>query len=278
MAYLGEPAEENLELDRSEFDFRRMFISNNSIVGKTVGELDLPGKFGAVATRIRRGDVEMLVQDNTVIELGDRVRVVAHRQDMDKIARFLGDSYRSLSEIDILTFSLGIALGLLIGMIPIPLPGGLVFTLGFAGGPLVVALILGALGRTGPLVWSMPYSANLTLRQFGLIMFLAGVGTRAGYAFVSTFTQGGGVALFIAAAIITTLTALATLWIGYRLLKIPMSLLIGLLAGLQTQPAVLGFGLEQTKNDLPNLGYASMFALAVIVKIIVAQLLVAFLS
>ena len=220
----------------------------------------------------------MLAHDNTVLELGDRVRIVARRQDMDKIARFMGNSYRALSEIDVLTFSLGIAAGLLVGLIPIPLPGGLVFTLGFAGGPLVVALILGALGRTGPLVWSLPYSANLTLRQIGLIMFLAGVGTRAGYAFVSTFTQGDGIYLFIAGAIITTLTALATLWIGYRLLKIPMSLLIGLLAGLQTQPAVLGFALEQTGNDLPNLGYASMFALAVIVKIIVAQLLVAFLS
>jgi putative transport protein len=276
-AYLGEESDEHLELDRSEFDFRRMFVSNPRVVGHRLGDLNLTRKYGAIATRVRRGDVEMLAHDNTVLELGDRVRIVARRQDMDRIARFMGDSYRALSEIDVLTFSLGIAVGLLVGLIPIPLPGGLVFTLGFAGGPLVVALILGALGRTGPLVWSLPYSANLTLRQIGLIMFLAGVGTRAGYAFVSTFTQGSGLYLFVAGAIITTLTALATLWIGYMLLKIPMSLLIGLLAGLQTQPAVLGFALEQTGNDLPNLGYASMFALAVIVKIIVAQLLVAFL-
>lgn len=276
-AYLGQEADEHLELDRSELDFRRMFVSNPRVVGHRLGDLNLTKDFGAIATRVRRGDVEMLAHDSTVLELGDRVRIVARRQDMDKIARFVGDSYRALSEIDVLTFSLGIAAGLLVGLIPIPLPGGLVFTLGFAGGPLVVALILGALGRTGPLVWSLPYSANLTLRQIGLIMFLAGVGTRAGYAFVSTFTQGGGLYLFIAGAVITTLVALATLWIGYRLLKIPMSLLTGLLAGLQTQPAVLGFALEQTGNDLPNLGYASMFALAVIVKIIVAQLLVALL-
>ena len=219
----------------------------------------------------------MLAHDDMVLELGDRVRITARREDMDAISRFFGDSYRALSEIDVLSFSLGIGLGLLVGLIPIPLPGGLVFKLGFAGGPLLVALILGALERTGPLVWTLPYSANLTLRQIGLIMFLAGVGTRAGYTFVSTFGQGGGISLFIAGTVITTLTALTTLWIGYRLLKISMSLLIGLLAGLQTQPAVLGFALEQTGNDLPNLGYARMFALAVIVKIIVAQLLVAFL-
>jgi putative transport protein len=276
-AFLGEESDEHLDLDRTEFDFRRMFVSNPSVVGHRLGDLNLTTQFGAVATRVRRGDVEMLASDNTVLELGDRVRITARRQDLEAIARFMGDSYRALSEIDILTFSLGISIGLLVGAIPIPLPGGLVFTLGFAGGPLIVALILGALGRTGPLVWSLPFSANLTLRQIGLIMFLAGVGTKAGYAFISTFTQGGGVYLFIAGALITTLVSLTTLWIGYRLLKIPMSLLIGLLAGLQTQPAVLGFGQEQTGNDLPNLGYASMFALAVIVKIIVAQLLIALL-
>ena len=159
------------------------------------------------------------------------------------------------------------------------MPGGLTFKLGFAGGPLVVALILGALGRTGPLIWSLPYSANLTLRQFGLVMFLAGVGTKAGYPFVSTFAEGSGlgISLFVAGAVITTLTAVTTLWIGYRLLKIPMSLLMGLVSGLHTQSAVLGFATEQTKNDLPNLGYASAFALAGIVKIILAQLLVALL-
>jgi putative transport protein len=276
-AYLGQESEEHLELDRSEIDFRRMFVSNPRVVGHSLQELDLTRRFGAVATRIRRGDVEMLAHPGAVLELGDRVRIVARRQDMDKIAAFIGDSYRALSEIDVLTFSLGIAAGLLVGAVPIPLPGGIVFTLGFAGGPLVVALMLGAVGRTGPLVWSMPYSANLTLRQVGLILFLAGVGTRAGYAFASTFAQGGGLSLFAAGGVITTLTSLLTLWIGYRLLKIPMSLLMGLLAGVQTQPAVLGFALEQTGNDLPNLGYASMFALAVIVKIIVAQLLVAFL-
>jgi putative transport protein len=276
-AYLGQESEEHLDLDRSEFDYRRMFVSNPKLVGQTLGDLNLPQQFGALATRVRRGDIEMLARDDMVLELGDRVRITARREDMDAISRFFGDSYRALSEIDVLSFSLGIGLGLLVGLIPIPLPGGLVFKLGFAGGPLLVALVLGALERTGPLVWTLPYSANLTLRQIGLIMFLAGVGTRAGYAFVSTFGQGGGISLFIAGTVITTLTALTTLWIGYRLLKISMSLLIGLLAGLQTQPAVLGFALEQTGNDLPNLGYARMFALAVIVKIIVAQLLVAFL-
>jgi putative transport protein len=161
-------------------------------------------------------------------------------------------------------------------MIPIPLPGATI-RLGFAGGPLIVALILGALGRTGPLVWSLPYSANLTLRQIGLILFLAGIGTRSGYAFVSTLQGGGGLTLFVAGAAITILVALVTLVLGYRVLHIPMGVLIGMLAGLQTQPALLGFALEQTDNDLPNIGYSAVYPIALITKIVCAQLLLALL-
>jgi putative transport protein len=145
--------------------------------------------------------------------------------------------------------------------------------LGLAGGPLLIALVIGALGRTGPLVWALPYSVNLTLRQIGLVLFLAGIGTRAGYSFISTLTQGSGLLIFGAGAVITIVTALTVLLIGYKLLKIPMGLLIGILAGLQTQPAVLGYGLEQTHNELPNIGYSTVYPVAMILKIVLAQLL-----
>ncbi len=270
---MGEPSDERLELDRTEMDFRRVFVSNRKIAGLRVRDLNLPKQLGAIITRLRRGDVEFLVHDDTTLELGDRVRVVTRRENLDTISAFFGDSYRALSEIDVLTFGLGLALGLLVGILPIPLPGGIVLRLGLAGGPLLVALVLGALGRTGPMVWSMPYSANLTLRQMGLILFLAGIGTRAGYAFLTTIEQGSGIVIFIAGGVITIVTALSTLWIGHRLLKIPMGLLAGILAGLQTQPAVLGFALEQSENDLPNIGYASVYPVALIAKIILAQLL-----
>jgi putative transport protein len=272
-ACLGEASDEHLEMDRSELDFRRVFVSSPKVVGHALKDFNLEQQFGATVTRVRRGDIEMLAHGDTVLQLGDRIRVLARREDLDRVALFFGDSYRALSEIDILTFSLGITLGLLVGLIPIPLPGGVVFTLGFAGGPLVVALVLGMVERTGPLVWTLPYSANLTLRQIGLTMFLAGIGTRAGYAFVTTLAHGDGTVFLVAGVIITTITMLLALWIGHRLLKIPMSLLSGMLAGLQTQPAVLGFAVEQTNNELPNAGYATAFPLAVIVKIVLAQLL-----
>lgn len=272
---LGETSDEHLEFDRRQLDNRRIFVSNPQVAGHRLRDLHLSQNLGAIVTRLRRGDVDFLPHEDTVLQLGDRVRVVAPHKHMDLVSDFFGDSYRALSEIDFLTFSLGLTLGLLLGLIPIPLPGNVTVKLGLAGGPLIVAMILGRVGRTGSLVWNLPYSANLTLRQVGLILFLAGVGTRSGYAFVNTLTQGNGLSIFLAGAFITFTVALTTLWVGHKLLKIPVSLLIGMLSGLQTQPAVLGFALEQSENELPNIGYAAVYPTATIAKILLAQLLVA---
>ncbi len=276
-AALGEPDPERLELDRSEIDFRRVFVSNRDLVGRRLRDLNLPQRFEAVVTRIRRGDLDVLPSANTILHLGDRVRVVTRRNNLEAVTRYFGDSYRALSEIDVLTFSLGLAIGLAVGQVAVPLPTGGELKLGLAGGPLVVALLLGAFHRTGPLVWDLPYSANLTLRQVGLVLFLAGIGTRAGYAFFSTISQGSGPLIFLGGVAITALIALVTLWVGYKVLHIPMSILTGMLAGIQTQPAVLAFAQAQTKNDLPSVGYAAVFPMATVAKIILAQVLLALL-
>jgi len=276
-AHLGERSSESIELDRRELDYRRIFVSSSAVFGRRLRELDLGHRFGAVVTRLRRGDIEFVPHGDTVLEPGDRVRVLSHRSQMPQISRFFGDSYRALSEIDIMTFSLGLGLGLLLGMIPIPLSSHLTFRLGLAGGPLLAALILGARGRTGPMVWTLPYSANLTLRQTGLVLFLAGIGTRAGGAFFHTLHRTDGLIILLAGAVITCGTALLALWIGYRRLRIPLSLLGGMLGGLQTQPAVLGFASEQTGNELPNLGYATVYPTAIVLKIILAQVVLALL-
>lgn len=271
---LGRPAEEGLTSDRSTIDYRRIFVSNREVVGRPLREVDLPGRFGGVVTRVRRGDVELRPDADFVLELGDRVRIVAPRDRLPAISEFMGDSYHALSQVNVLTFSLGIALGMLVGLVPIPV-GDVQVQLGLAGGPLVVGLILGARGTTGPVVWTMPYSANQTLRQIGLVLFFAGVGTRAGYAFLEMLMQPSGLLLLAAGAVLTCSTALAALWIGHRLLKIPMSLLTGMLAGLQTQPAVLSYATEQTGNDLPSVGYATVFPTATVVKLVLAQVILA---
>jgi len=270
---LGENCGRRLDFDLSKYDKRRMFVSNLQVAGRRLKDLPLFSQFGATLTRLRRGDIETLPHGDTVLCLGDQVRVVAPHEQMERLAAFFGDSYRGVSEIDILTFSLGLALGLLVGMIPIPLTGGLVIQLGLAGGPLLVSLCLGAIGRSRSLVWQLPYSANLTLRQVGLVLFLAGIGTRSGYVFIDTLRQGNGLGIFFVGALLTCGTALLTLWVGYRWLHIPLGLLVGILAGLQTQPAVLGFGLEQTKNELPNIGYTAVYPIAMIFKIVLAQVL-----
>ncbi len=274
-ARLGRPADEPIDLDRSEFDLRRIFVSDPETAGRPLRELEIQRRFGAVVTRVRRGDADLLPTDDLTLELGDRVRVLGPVGRLGEVVAFFGDSYRAASEVDILTFGLGLALGLLLGALPLPLPGGVFATLGFAGGPLIVALVLGTLGRTGPMVWTLPFSANVTLRQIGLILFLAGIGTRAGNGFLATFASSSGLWLFATAAAITFCTALGTLWIGHRVLKVPMSVALGMVAGVHTQPAVLGYALEQTRNDIPNLGYASVYPAATIAKILLVQVLLA---
>jgi len=277
-AFLGRAAAERLELSRAEMDSRFVFVSSRDAAGLTLREIALPERFGALVTRVRRGDVELVPNSDTMLELGDHVRVLARRRDLDAVGRFLGDSQRALSEIDVLTFSVGLGFGLALGLVPVPLPGGITVRLGLAGGPLLVALTLGALGRTGGIVWTLPHSANLTVRQLGLIFFLAGIGTRAGEAFFTTIRQQQGVVLFAAGTVVTVLVASSTLWIGRRWLGIPMSVLTGMLAGVQTQPAVLAFAHEQSGDDLPALGYAHVYPVAILVKIILAQVLLAMLT
>jgi putative transport protein len=271
---LGARSDEHPEHDRSVLDFRRVFVSNPEVVERPIRDLRLHDRFGAAVTRIRRGEVEILADDDTELELGDRVRVVAPRERMSEAGRFFGDSYHALAEIDALTFGLGIVLGLLLGRIPFPLPGGGSFELGVAGGPLIAGLVLGRLGRSGPLVWALPYSASITLRQWGLLLFLGGVGLQSGSKFVATVLSPEGVRLLGAGAVVTLVGALVTLLAGHLLFRIPFAVLAGTVAGTHTQPAALAFAHEQAKSDLPRLGYTAVFPVASVLKIVIAQILV----
>ncbi len=272
-AFLGEEHGEHIEREDGDLEMRRIFVSSPAVEGRSLEDLRIDAAFGAVVTRLRRGDMDMVVRGDTVLAPGDRVRVVAPRARMKEINAFFGDSYRDVSQVDILTFSLGLALGLFLGILPLPFPGEITIRLGFAGGPLIMGLALGAWSRSGALVWEVPYAANMTLRQIGLLLFLAGIGTRAGSGLTSIIAQGGAWQLFVSGAAITFAVSFTALWAGYRWLKIPFGVLAGMVAGIHTQPAVLGFALDQTKNDLPNLGYASVFPTATALKILLAQIL-----
>ncbi len=272
---LGQKMDIQITHDRRSYDVRRIFVSNPAIVGEKIAALNLNEKYPAIITRVQRGDVDILANGDTVLEFGDRVLLVARRKDLLELQELFGNSYEALSHVNLLSFGSGMALGLLLGMISFQLPGGFVFKLGFAGGPLIVALILGKLRRTGPIVWTLPYSANLTLRQFSLILLLAGIGIRSGHTFLETLMTGGGGILFLCGAIISCLAAFITLFVGYKLFKIPFSFLTGMVAN---QPAILDYAMEQSKNQLPTIGYTLMLPVALITKILFVQILFAILS
>ncbi len=274
IAELGRESAEHVELEREELDFRRIVVSSRDVAGRTLGELDLPERLGGTVTRVRRGDVDMLATPELALELGDRVRVVAPRAQMSAISAFFGDSYRALRELDVLSFSVGVALGLALGAIEVPLPGGGSFSLGFAGGPLLVGLALGAIGRTGPIVWQLPHSANLTLRQFGIVVFLAGVGVNSGQAFGDTIVSREALGVLATGAAVAASGAIVTVAAGLVLLRLPIATLAGVVAGMQTQPAVLASAAEREQSDTElNVGYVTVVPLAMIAKIVLAPIL-----
>ena len=271
--FMGELSDEQVSLDNAGFEYRRMFVSSEETVGRQINELHLEKEFGAAITRIRRGDIDFVPSPDTRLELGDRVRVVTRHDNIQRVTKFFGDSMKAISETDFLSISLGIVIGVFVGMMPIPLPNGSTFKLGFAGGPLVVSLILGRLQRTGSVTWTMPYSANLVLRQIGLVFFLAGIGTKAGDGFGATF-QSGGFEYLAAGAIITSVATVLTIMLGYKYLRLPMSAVMGVMSGLGTQPAYLAYANMQAQNDQPNMHYAMVYPASMITKIILAQILV----
>jgi putative transport protein len=270
---LGERADENIALDRADVDFRRIVVSNRALVGVPLGELRLPETIGARITRLRRGDVELVPNATTRLEPGDRVRVVAPRDKMKTVTKHFGDSVHILSEVDMLTFGIGIGLGILLGNVTFPLPFGLSFRLGLAGGPLLTGLIAGALVRTGPLVWALPGAANLTLRQFGLTLFFATVGTRAGGEFARLIQTREGLVLAGSGVALTVVVAVVTVLFGKHALGIPPASLAGVVAAVHTQPAALAYANSRSQDPAVGIAYATAFPIATVVKIVAASLL-----
>ncbi len=269
----GEKLEQHLGTENDGIEYRRIFVSSHKVAGKKIHQLNLEKDFGATITRVRRGDIDLVPSPEMILELGDRVRVVTRKENLDTVTKFFGDSIKGISETDFLSLSFGIVIGVFVGMFPIPLPNGTSFKLGFAGGPLVVALLLGRLQRTGSIIWTLPFSANMVLRQIGLIFFLAGIGTKAGFGFGSTF-QSGGFGYILAGAAITSFAAITTIVIGYKFLKIPMTALMGIASAISTQPAALAYANQHAQNEQPNLFYTSVYPASTVAKIILAQILV----
>lgn len=271
-AALGHESSTLLHEDRTGYEIKRFLVSNHAIVGRPLHELGVEAA-GGVVSRVRRGDIELPVDGGTVLQLGDRVRVVSTRARQAELAKFFGDSLTVASEMGYLSFAIGIVAGLAIGQIPIPLPGlESPLRLGAAGGALIAALILGRLGRTGPFIWQLTYGANLTLRQFGILLFLACVGVKAGGGLVALLQADGLKLLAIAVGVVAGghLLLIGLLWLFQRRAT---PAVLGVMCGFQTQPAALSMAATRTDVGALNTAYATVYPLALVTKIVLAQVL-----
>ncbi|MDV3223216.1 aspartate:alanine exchanger family transporter [Intrasporangium sp.] len=273
--WLGHRSSHDIALDRHELDYRRITISNARLAGRTLAEVDLPARFGAHVSRVRRGDLDLLASPDFVLQLGDRLRVIAPVSRMAEVSAHLGDSERGMSDINPGGFALGLTLGVLLGLVHIPLPGG-GFSLGAAAGTLFVGLVFGRLGRVGPVVTSMPSGAARSLSHFGMITFLAYAGTQAGQQITAAITSDLGWKVAVLGLVVTTAAVLLLVAAGRLVHRSGSAEHAGILAGAQTQPAVLAFADERSGHDTRvGIGYVLAYPVAMVAKILVAQVLAA---
>lgn len=272
---IGHEQPEHLANNRAHVDFRHFVVSAKDIAGRSVADLNFPARFGGVITRIRRGDAEFLARDEEILELGDRILAVVPSESLGDVRSYLGDSEEGVSTFSSLSVGVGMAIGLLVGMISISLPGGSQFSLGAAAGPLIVGMILGALHRTGPIIWQIPQAANQTIRQLGLLIFLTAVGIGAGPDFFEVVaTRQGALSMVVAA--VTVIITIAVLGIATRLSGLSAPRAAGAVSGVIGQPAILAFATSKVSDERIESGYAALFALAIVAKILLVHLILAF--
>ncbi len=247
-------------------------VSNRSTVGRTLREVQLWERFGIVATRVRRDGIEMTPHGDLVLELGDVLRLVGARRDVLAAADVLGRQERRLDETSFIPFAAGLAIGAAVGLIPLPLPGGMEVRLGLSGGVLLVALIFGRLGQVGPMRLYVPNAAKHFARELGLVMFLAGAGTGAGRSLVPVLRETGP-ALPLAGAAVTLTMILAASLTMFAMLRWNVLYGAGALSACMTNPPGLAAATQLSDTDAAALGFASVYPVALLGKIVMATIL-----
>lgn len=247
-------------------------ISNRQVAGLKVEDLDLYERFHARIVRVRRADEMLLANDDTYLFLGDILEIVVAPRERRALRAYLGDSIQSFAELDWVATAGGLFLGYLAGLITIPLPGGGSFDLGASAGPLLVGMILGALHRTGPIAWQVPRVANYSLRQLGLMMFLAAIGIMSGPAFARTAFSWQGLKAVCLGAVVTFVAGIVFLALS-KILGQSTARASGGISGVLGQPAVLQYGMENSTDSRIMPGYSATFAIALVFKIVMVPFL-----
>ncbi|HFR0103128.1 TPA: putative transporter [Klebsiella pneumoniae] len=272
---IGQEVATSLSTRGTDLKVERVVVTNEKVLGKKIRDLHVKQRYDVVISRLNRAGVELVASSSASLQFGDILNLVGRPEAIDAVAAELGNAQQKLQQVQMLPVFIGIGLGVLLGSIPLFIPGfPAALKLGLAGGPLIMALILGRIGSIGKLYWFMPPSANLALRELGIVLFLAVVGLKSGGDFVATLTQGDGLS-WIAYGIFITAIPLLTVGILARMLaKMNYLTLCGMLAGSMTDLPALAFANNlHATSGAAALSYATVYPLVMFLRIITPQLL-----
>ena len=267
--FVGSKVEEDLPLG-VELDLVTAIVSNKALVNMRLSSLNISSNFNCTVTRVRRSGIDLPPTPNLQLRWGDKLTIVGRKGDLSELTKLLGNDAKKLSDTDFFPIALGIVLGVLFGRLTLSLGDTFSFSFGLTGGVLVMALLLSAKGKTGPVVWSMSSSANQLLRQLGLLLFLAGVGTSAGQSVVETI-QREGWSLFIAGIVVTLAPMIAAAFVGMRFFKINIFDLLGTITGGMTSTPGLAAADSMTDSPTPSIAYATVYPVAMVFLILCVQ-------
>ncbi|QCA38732.1 putative transporter [Pasteurella multocida] len=272
---LGEEVDVPLSSFTGDLRSDRIVVTNEKVLGKKIRALGFHQKYGVVISRLNRAGVELVPTANTALQFGDVLHVVGRSEVLNQAVSILGNAQQKLQQVQMLPVFIGIGLGVLLGSIPFHIPGFPVpLKLGLAGGPLVVALILARIGSIGKLYWFMPPSANLALREIGIVLFLAVVGLKSGGNFVDTLVNGSGLEWMVYGIFITFVPLMIVGIVARLYAKMNYLSLCGLLAGSMTDPPALAFANAiKEESGASALSYATVYPLVMFLRIISPQLL-----
>lgn len=272
---IGQEVDTSLSTRGTDLRVERVVVTNEKVLGKRIRDLHFKERYDVVISRLNRAGVELVASSDASLQFGDILNLVGRPASIDAVANVVGNAQQKLQQVQMLPVFIGIGLGVLLGSIPLFIPGfPVALKLGLAGGPLIMALILGRIGSVGKLYWFMPPSANLALRELGIVLFLAVVGLKSGGDFIDTLTQGEGLSwigygIFITAIPLITVGLLARIFAKMNYLT-----LCGMLAGSMTDPPALAFANNlHATSGAAALSYATVYPLVMFLRIITPQLL-----
>ncbi|MBC7954017.1 MAG: putative transporter [Rhodospirillaceae bacterium] len=271
----GVEAPVNLEELPTDLRWERLVVTSNKVLGHTIGQLDLAAAYGTVVSRCNRAGLELTPNAQLALQFGDILTVIGEPEDIKRVAVLVGNTPAALNHAHVVPIFIGIALGAILGSLPVHIPGlPAPLKLGLAGGPLIAAIVLARIGHLGPLVWFLPPSANQVLRELGIVLFLGAVGVQSGSHFVDTLVNGDGL-LWMGYGVLVTALPLAVVGLLARLwLKLNFLTLMGVMSGAMTNPPALQYSNTMQHSEAQALAYATVYPLAMFLRVLSPQIMV----